>query len=251
MGKGSRLSTVCAVAVLAALAANAPGCGGSGEADTIADGPQEQTAAANKSPAPPPWPCKSAKHKARHSARYQAPGQVVDAGEKLTALVRTNCGSFSIALDAKRSSDVINSFVFLARNGFYDGVPFDKAGGGRYLHGGDPPRSASGPGYSVPGKVPSGFIYRYGVVAMDGPDETEAPPRAGSQFFIVLAKPWLDFTPSQPPLGHVESGFDVLEGISNFGPRSRYPSNPGVLGPVGKLRRPVVIEEITIKKEKG
>lgn len=253
MGMRSTLRLACLASALAALAVAGAGCGGGGGAGAAESSP---TASADttptRTPPPAPWPCKSVKQAARHSASYPAPRQIVSRGETLTAVVRTNCGSFSIALDAKRFPNAVNSFVFLARKGFYDGMPFDKAAAGRYLHGGDPPGPASGPGYSVTGQIPSGFIYRHGVVAMAEPkiDEAKAP-RAGSQFFVVLARPWLDFTAVYPPFGTVKSGFDVLNGISHFGPRSRYRPNPGVLGPSGKLRRPVVIEGITIEKGKG
>lgn len=165
-------------------------------------------------------------------------------------MVRTNCGSFSIALNTRSSPAVVNSFVFLARHDFYDGVSFDKAAAGRYLHGGDPPGKATGPGYNVAGRIPAGFIYRHGVVAMAEPGGEAGLDRAGSQFFIVLAKPWLDFTAAYPPLGKIEGGFGVLNAISRLGPRSKYPANPGVLGPSGKLRRPVAIEAISIKRGK-
>lgn len=242
--------------IVAALAAAVlAGCGAGGDGPTTAEGESVDEilqAAVGRSEkgsnARARLPsCRPARPGGARSVSYSAPARTVQKGEELTAVVRTNCGSFSIALDTERSAAVVNSFVFLARNGFYDGVPFDVAGAGRYLHGGDPPGKASGPGYAVRGKIPPGFIYRRGVVAMSQPGQG-GYSKAGSQFFVVLAKPWLDFSGIYPPLGTVTRGFDVLDDISQFGPRSNYDSNPGVLGPVGKLKRPVVIESISIEE---
>lgn len=222
-----------------ALGVAATGCGGSDASDG-------STAAVKLDP-----PCKVVKPSPAKRVSYKAPRQTVGRGEELTATVRTSCGSFSIALDSKRSPAVVNSFVFLARRGFYDGIPLDKAGAGKFLHGGDPPGRAGGPGYTVPGRIPKEFIYRHGVVAMAEPG-AGGGRRAGSQFFIVLAKPWLDFSGIYPPLGTVADGFDVLGRISEFGPGdANAPGNLGTSGPIGKLRRPVVIEKISIERGEG
>lgn len=226
------------------------GCGG-GSAERGSVGSEESTTVASAIDRNPPSPpkCKDAEIRKAKAATYGRPEQIVSKGAKLTAVVRTNCGSFAIALDTERFPTVVNSFVFLARRGFYGGMPFHEAAAGKYLNGGDPPGKATGPGYTVSARIPLGFIYRHGVVAMTEPDQpAEGPGRAGSQFFIVLAKPWLDFSGIYPPLGKVKRGFDVLNAISHLGPHARFPSNVGVLGPVGELRRPVVIEKIAIEK---
>ncbi len=225
----------------AALATVAGGCGDTTDEAGQTDKPATAEAEAERATRS----CGKSQVRKARSASYEAPGQTVEKGEALTAVVRTSCGTFSITLDAKRFPAAVNSFVFLATSGFYDGIPFDKAGAGAYLHGGDPPGKADGPGYTVPGQIPPRFIYRHGVVAMAEPDEA-GYGRAGSQFFIVLAKPWLDFSGVYPPLGTIEKGFGVLEAISNLGPHARYPSNVGVPPPIGKLRRPVTIEKVSI-----
>jgi peptidyl-prolyl cis-trans isomerase B (cyclophilin B) len=239
-------------AVLAAVATVA-GCGGNGSggedsSSTATEPVSSATTVRDSSTREPALPkCRDAEIAKARTAGYRAPSQTVKKGEKLTAVVRTNCGTFSVALDTKRFPTVVNSFVFLVAHDFYDGLPFDKAGAGKYLHGGDPPGRGIGPGYAVKSRIPSNFIYRHGVVAMEVPGEA-GYERAGSQFFVVLAKPWLDFTGVFPPLGTIKKGFDVLNGISHFGLSAEYPSNVGVLGPVGKLRRPVVIEDIAIER---
>ena len=231
------------------------GCGGDGSSGEATESTAPESDGSSTissrdgriSPAPPPK-CRPAEISKAKTVDYGAPAQTVAKGDKLTAVVRTNCGTFSIALDARRFPTTVNSFVFLAKHHFYDGLPFDKAGAGVYLHGGDPPGKATGPGYTVDERVSFGFVYRHGVVAMAQPGQ--APNgQAGSQFLVVLAKPWLDFGDGYPPIGVVKRGFDVLNAISHFGPRSRYPRNPGVLGPIGELRRPVVVEDVTVEKD--
>jgi cyclophilin family peptidyl-prolyl cis-trans isomerase len=258
--RGPRREAVFAIWVsiaLATLALSAVGCGGSGSApegsdngstaSTASTATRSATPAADSTTAPTAPPCRHVGVPKTESTGYRAPPQVLRKGEELTAVVRTSCGRFSISLDARRFPATVNSFVFLARHDFYDGMPFDKAGAGRYLHGGDPFGRAGGPGYSVKGRIPSGYFYRHGAVVMQQPGR-RGEYKAGSQFFIVLAKPWLDMSTIYPPLGTVESGFGLLDRISQLGPHSRYPSNVGVLGTVGKLRRPVLIEDVAIER---
>ena len=193
--------------------------------------------------------CKHVKRPKFEPATYEAPRQTVGKGERLTAIVKTTCGSFEIELDTKRSPTTVNSFVFLARKGFYEGVPFDEAAPGTYLHGGDPPGRAAGPGYSVKGEVPEGIVYRHRVVAMEQPGEVPIGA-AGSQFFIVLADPWIDLSGSYPPLGKVTRGFEVVKRINALGPRDQFSGggNVGVIGTIGELRRTALIEKISIKR---
>lgn len=193
--------------------------------------------------------CKEVKPSQAKPASYEAPPQTLGKGEKLTVVVATSCGTFEIALDPKRAPTTVNSFVFLAEKGFYDGLEFDRAAPDAYVHGGDPPGDAGGAGYHVQGEIPRGLIYRYGTVAM-GQSYEAAPGTVGSQFFVVLAKPWLDFSSLYSPLGKVEKGFDTLRRISAFGPvdKGEGVRALGVPPRIGKMREPVLIEEISIEK---
>jgi peptidyl-prolyl cis-trans isomerase B (cyclophilin B) len=230
------------------------GCGGSGdsESSTVSHGAiAEVSTAATKRrsiaiSAAAAAKCKDVKPTKIEPARYQAPAQVVRKGERLTAIVKTSCGAFDIALNSKWSPTAVNSFVFLAEEGFYNGLGFEQAAFDTYIQGGKPP-GASGPGYSVKGEIPEGFIYRHGVVAML---HTEGPlGQAGSVFFVVVASPWLDFTTENAPIGRISKGIDVAERISELGPPDEYPGgNIGSVGEVGKLKQPVLIERITIER---
>ncbi len=255
-GDGHSRSTALAILIaVAALAAGIVGCDGSGGGSTTSPGStgsdptttasaggHDKTAAAKTSP------CKHVKPSKAKSATYSAPEQVVKQGERLAAVVKTSCGQFTIRLNLKRWPTTVNSFVFLAEKGFYDGLGFERAAYGTYVEGGKPIGGASGPGYSVEGEAPpTSFIYRHRVVAMSQSGES-APGHAGSRFFVIVAKPWLDYSGVYAPLGTIEKGLDVLEQISELGAPSPGPHNVGVTGPVGKLKRPVLIESVSIER---
>ncbi len=247
---------VCASIVAGMLAIGAVGCGGgdsstasnstsAGGSSTASDG---STSGDSSTVAAPGAGCKRVKPQKAEPTGYNAPAQVVKKGEKLTAVVKTSCGTFDIALNTRWSPTAVNSFVFLAEKGFYDGLGFEQAAYGTYVEGGKPD-GADGPGYSVEGEIPESFIYRHGVVAMS--QSIKSPPgHSGSRFFVVVASPWLDFSRLYAPFGRVSKGIDVLESISELGPPDPYTgtSNLGTIGEIGKLRRPVLIEKITIDR---
>jgi peptidyl-prolyl cis-trans isomerase B (cyclophilin B) len=252
-GRSTTLAILISVAI-GAMAAGIVGCGGSGDSSTTTTGStgNDPTTAASTSGHDPraaanTSTCKQVKPSKTKSAGYGAPEQVVKKGERLTAIVKTSCGTFDVSLNAKRFPTTVNSFVFLAEKGFYDGLGFERSGYDTYLEGGKPTGGAGGPGYSVVGKIPTGFIYRHRVVAMSQSGEA-TPGHAGSKFFVIVAKPWLDYSGVYAPLGTIGKGLGVLEQISELGAPSPGPHNVGVTGPVGKLKRPVLIEAVTIKR---
>lgn len=243
---------ILASVAIALMAAGIIGCGGSTTSASSTGDSTATTSATSASghdskKAANTSDCKHVKPSKVKSASYPAPEQVVKKGERLAAVVKTSCGTFEIRLNVKRFPTTVNSFVFLAEKGFYDGLGFERAAYGTYVEGGKPIGGAGGPGYSVEGEIPSGFIYRHSVVAMSQAGES-APGHAGSRFFVIVAKPWLDYSGIYAPLGTVEKGLDVLKQISELGAPSPGPHNVGVTGPVGKLKRPVLIERVTIKR---
>jgi cyclophilin family peptidyl-prolyl cis-trans isomerase len=189
--------------------------------------------------------CKQVKALRPRRLAFKAPKQTVQPGEKLTAVVKTSCGSFDIALDTKQAPRTVNSFVFLANKGFYDGLSFERAAVDGLLEGGGPPGDASDPGYTVKGELPPRLRYTKGTVAMAQPAGAQ-PSQVGSQFFVVLA-PYLDFSPLYPPLGMVDRGLGVVRRITEFGPPASTRATLGYSGPVGELRKAVLIEGVSIK----
>lgn len=166
---------------------------------------------------------------------YGKPKQTVRQGEELTAVVKTSCGTFEMALDSQRAPKTVNSFVFLAEEGFYDGLTFHRVAPGFVIQGGDPQGTGTGgPGYSVDEEPPTNLAYTKGVVAM-AKSQAEPPGRSGSQFFVVLnADAGL---PAEYALvGQVSEGFNVVERIGSLGTPAEQPEQT------------ILIEKVTIKR---
>ena len=82
--------------------------------------------------------CKQVEAPKPKHVSLQAPKQTVKAGEKLTAVVKTSCGTFEIALDTERAPKTANSFAYLADEGFYDDLTFHRIVPEFVIQGGDP-----------------------------------------------------------------------------------------------------------------
>src|SRR5262249_2903494 len=132
--------------------------------------------------------CRRADQPFRHPKKRPRPPQTVTPADRLTARVTTNCGQFQIELDARRSPSIVNSFVYLARGGYYDGLRFDRVVPNFVIQGGDPTgHNFGGPGYHVTEPPPTGYRYRVGSVLMAKADD-EPSGRAGSDFFVVVGQ---------------------------------------------------------------
>lgn len=154
------------------------------------------------------------------------------------AIVRTNCGSFTIALDTADSPRTTSSFAELARRGFYDDLTFHRIAPGFVIQGGDPlGNGTGGPGYSITEKPPRSARYVKGTVAM-AKTATEPDGTSGSQFFVVTAED-AELPPQYAVLGSVVSGLDVIETIEQQPLSENDPQGSEPLDPV-------VIESITI-----
>ena len=115
------------------------------------------------------------------------PPLTIDPNKTYTATISTSCGDFDVALDAKNAPKGINNFVFLARQGFYDGLTFHRAAKNFVIQGGDPLGSGSGsPGYSnLITELPKDG-YPIGTLAYAKTGDAPAGS-AGSQFFVVTS----------------------------------------------------------------
>ena len=165
-----------------------------------------------------------------------APPQTVRRGQSLTAVVETSCGSFEIELDTERAPKTVNSFVYLAREGFYDGLGFHRIARGFVIQGGDPlGNGTGGPGYSVDEPPPPNLAYLKGVVAM-AKSPAEPPGRSGSQFFVVTGVD-AGLPPQYALLGRVPQGdgLEVVERIGRLGTPTEQP------------KQTVVIDSVTIE----
>lgn len=211
-----RKPTVLAVLAVAVLAVTVAGCGGGSDVAGVPG-------------------CKPVEAPEPAEVSLPAPKQTVKPGEALTAVVKTSCGSFEIALDTKQAPKTTNSFAYLAREGFYDGLDFNRVVSGFVVQGGDPLGNGSGgPGYTTTEPPPAGTEYTKGVVAMaKGLDQPSG--LSGSQFFVVTS---LDtgYPPEYALLGRVSKGYGVVARIDELGT------------PDEKPRVPVLIESLTIEK---
>ena len=165
----------------------------------------------------------------------KAPKQTLKKGEEATAVVRTSCGSFEIALDTQRAPKTANSFAYLAEEGFYDGLTFHRIVPEFVIQGGDPEGTGSGgPGYTVVEKPPANLAYTKGTVAM-AKSSAEPPGSSGSQFYVVTGAD-AGLPPEYALVGKVSEGMDVVERIGKLGT------------PAEKPKQTVLIESVTIEK---
>jgi len=179
--------------------------------------------------------CRKVEAPAPKKVSFKAPKQTVEKGEELTAVVKTNCGSFDIALDSKRAPKTVNSFVFLSEEGFYDDLTFPRIAPGFVIQGGSPLNTTiGGPGYSVTEKPPANLSYTKGTVAM-AKSSADPPGRSGSQFYVVTAAD-AGLPPEYALVGKVSKGYDTVEAIEEQGT------------PEEKPKQPVLIEKIAIEK---
>ena len=126
------------------------------------------------------------------------------------ATLHTNHGVIAIELFDEDAPKTVDNFLKLARNGFYNGVIFHRVIPDFMIQGGDPTGTGSGgPGYQFEDEFNDNKVVR-GALAM----ANSGPNTNGSQFFIVTAGacPWLDG--KHTVFGHVTSGMDVVDRIS-------------------------------------
>ena len=163
-----------------------------------------------------------------------APPMLIDITKQYLAKVKmARGGEFSIELYPDKAPITVNSFVFLARQGYFDGVTFHRVLEGFMAQGGDPTGSGSGgPGYSFVNEANVLTFEKAGVVAM----ANAGRDTNGSQFFIMFGPYGLsesDYT----IFGQVISGMDVVNGITRRDPNT----NPEFSGDM--------IESITITEK--
>jgi peptidyl-prolyl cis-trans isomerase B (cyclophilin B) len=164
-----------------------------------------------------------------------APKQKVKPGEELTAVVKTSCGTFEIALNTEVAPKTTNSFAYLAREGFYDGLDFNRIVPGLIVQGGDPTRDGTGnAGYTIVEPPPADTKYTKGVVAM-AREFDEPSGQSGSQFFVVTSLE-AGYPPEYALVGTVSKNYPVVKRISELNGEEEEPTIP------------VRIEEVTIEK---
>jgi cyclophilin family peptidyl-prolyl cis-trans isomerase len=152
-----------------------------------------------------------------------APPMLIDKSKQYTATVKmANGGEFVIQLYPDKAPITVNSFVFLARQGFFNGVTFHRVLNGFMAQGGDPTGTGKGgPGYQFVNEDSDLKFDKPGVVAMANAGRNTN----GSQFFITFI-PTPQLNGGYTIFGQVVSGMDVVNGITRRDP-SANPSTPG------------------------
>jgi cyclophilin family peptidyl-prolyl cis-trans isomerase len=157
---------------------------------------------------------------------------VIDPDASYQATIETSCGTVVLDLFAADSPATVNNFVFLAQEGFYDGVIFHRVIEQFMIQGGDPDGiGTGGPGYRFDDEleVAEDRGYPRGTLAM----ANSGPNTNGSQFFIMHVDTGLQ--PLYSVFGEVVDGMDVIDLIANL------PTDPG-----DRPLQTVFIESITI-----
>lgn len=164
----------------------------------------------------------------------EEPPMVIDANRRYVATMTTSHGTMVIALDPLAAPKTVNSFVFLARYHYFDGIVFHRIIPGFVLQGGDPTGTGSGgPGYRFADELPAAGRYKVGSLAM----ANSGPNTNGSQFFVISGPDGVRLPPLYSHFGEVVSGLDVVERIDAVGTRSGSPTER------------VMIESVTIEEK--
>ena len=140
------------------------------------------------------------------------PTMRVDANKQYTARITTTMGEMNVNLLVREAPTAVNNFVFLAREGFYDGVKFHRVIKGFMVQTGDPKGDGTGgPGYTFVDE-PVGSNYDRGVLAM----ANRGPNTNGSQFFIVHGDEVnLRLPKNYTIFGKITQGVEVVDQIAS------------------------------------
>ena len=146
------------------------------------------------------------------------PAMSLDASKSYQATIKTDRGDIQLTLEGQKAPKTVNNFVFLARQGFYDGVVFHRVIADFMAQTGDPTGTGSGgPGYKFADEFHPDLRHDGPrVLSMANP----GPGTNGSQFFIThVATPWL--YDKHSVFGRVSGGLDVLLSIPERDPSRR------------------------------
>ena len=210
-------------------------------------GPTSSPKTVKPTPGPAEVACGGTEPKAATEPKpqFSEPKQVLKEGTTYTAEMQTSCGTIVIELLADQAPQTVNSFVFLAQQGFFDGQRFFRLDTSiDVIQGGDPTGTATGgPGYSIPDELTGNESYGPGVVAMalGGPDT------GGSQFFLITGNAGhnLDANPAYTIFGTVAEGLDVAKQIQELPIQDPTAGIPGQ-----QPTESVYIDKVTIRESR-
>ena len=160
--------------------------------------------------------------------QYSAPPlQTVDPAKHYLAVIETERGTVQVELLPQEAPQAVNNFIFLARDGFYDGVMFHRVIPGFIAQAGDPTDTGiGGPGYDLPFER-SDHPFELGTLAVAKPS-LAGTQNNGSQFFFALGRqPTLDGRSTV--IGRVLAGADALQSLAPRDPQLAPDLPPGDL----------------------
>ena len=168
---------------------------------------------------------------------YSAPpAMTIDSNKKYTATFETSRGTIVVDLFADRAPVTVNNFVFLAKDGFFDGLVFHRVIPDFMVQGGDPKGTGTGgPGYSIPAEF-NDRPHKEGVLSMA---RAQDPNSGGSQFFVCLdyaRTKMLDH--NYTVFGTVTDGMNAVNDIAH---------TPIANQQTGAPRDPQIIQSVTVK----
>lgn len=178
------------------------------------------------------------------------PKKTIDPKRTYVLDMRTSCGTIKIQLLPDEAPNTVNSLVFLAEQGFFDGQVFHRTVQGFVIQGGDPNSvndpakvGQGGPGYSTVDPPPKGAKYPEGTMAM-AKTQAEAPGTAGSQFFIVTG-PSADAALAPGGKGQYAIVGKVVAGLAVATRIEKLPRAGGATD--GRPAQDVYIERVTVR----
>jgi cyclophilin family peptidyl-prolyl cis-trans isomerase len=171
-----------------------------------------------------------------------SPNDVLKPDTVYTAEIKTSCGTITVKLDAETSPQTVASFVFLAKQGYFDGTYFHRVSDSiDVIQGGDPTGTGrGGPGYVISDELTGKEKYTPGTVAM----ANGGPGTGGSQFFVITGPDGanLNANATYTIFGSVAEGLDVAKTINALMPKKGYDGPP---------TEAVYIEKVTIHETKA
>ena len=162
--------------------------------------------------------------------QYDAPPELkIDATRNYKVSIDTDKGAIELELYPQHAPKTVNNFVFLAEEGFYDGVTFHRVISNFMIQGGDPTGTGrGGPGYQFKDEKVT-RPYTRGTLAM----ANAGPNTNGSQFFIMHADYGLP--PNYTIFGKLTAGEEIVDKIAT-----------APTGPADRPHEPVTIDRITV-----
>ena len=236
---------------------NEPGPGATGTptpsiSPTPAASPGEETGTVDPSPGPTAVACGADEPPGADEPKPQfagPPPMEIDRKKTYTATIDTSCGPIVVRLLADRAPQTVNSFVFLAEKGYFDGIRFHRiATDIDVIQGGDPTGTGrGGPGYTIPDELTGEESYAPGVLAM----ANAGPNTGGSQFFVIYGKDGheLDAQPNYTIFGEVVEGLDVAQRIASIAIQDQDAAAAGDLS-AQQPKKAIYIEKVTIAVSK-